>query len=45
MEISDTCDHLSVPQKYSHTLAISSVMEHSVVFCVCTAAWASWSIK
>jgi len=40
-EISDTCDHLSAPQKYSHLLAVSCVMEHSVHFCVCTDVWAS----
>lgn len=31
-EISDTYDHLSAPQKYSHLLAISRAMEHSVHF-------------
>lgn len=40
-EISDTCDHHSAPQKYSHLLAISSMMEYSVHFCVCTDVWAS----
>ena len=40
-EISDTCDHLSAPQKYSHLLAISSVMEHSLLFCVWTDVWTS----
>lgn len=38
---SDTCDHPTTPQKYSHLLAISSVMEHSGHFCVCTDVWAS----
>jgi len=40
-EISDTCYHLSALQKYSHLLAVSCVMEHSVHFCVCTDVWAS----